>query len=85
MDKAKIKKTQRILYWAMLVLLLLTVGAFLLHYYKDLAIGYVVVLALLALICSALHRACQNKITGKTLFGRDLNKRKKKDKKNKQK
>lgn len=83
MDKAKIKKTERIFYWVMLALLVLTLGALLLHYYQDLAIGYVAVLALLALISSALHRACLNRISGKTLFGRKLGEKKKNAKKNK--
>ena len=82
MSKEKLKKLERITFYLMLVLLLLTLGAYFLHTKKLIGLGYSGILAFLALVCSAVHRACLNRITGKTLFGRKLGeKRRKKAKK----
>ncbi len=72
MTKEKLKKLERITFYIMLVLLLLTLVAYFLHTKKLIGLGYSGISAFLALVCSALHRACMNRISGKTLFGRKL-------------
>lgn len=72
MGKEKLKKLERITFYIMLILLLLTLGALLLYSKKIIGLGLSGFLALAALICSAVHRACMNRISGKTLFGKTL-------------
>lgn len=78
MSKEKLKKLERITFYAMLALLLLTIAALLLHLKEVIGIGLSGFFALAALICSAVHRACVNRITGKTVFGKKLGEKKKK-------
>ena len=81
MSKEKLKKLERITFYIMLILLLLTVAALALHMAKKISLGIVGFLSLAALVCSAFHRAFQNRISGKTLFGKKLNEKKQKKKK----
>ena len=78
MSKEKLKKLERITFYVMLALLLLTIAALLLHLKEVIGIGLSGFFALAALICSAVHRACVNRITGKTVFGKNLGEKKKK-------
>ena len=78
MSKEKLKKLERITFYVMLALLLLTIAALLLHLKEVIGIGLSGFFALAALICSAAHRACVNRITGKTVFGKKLGEKKKK-------
>ncbi|MBR6555234.1 MAG: hypothetical protein IKT90_03370 [Clostridia bacterium] len=78
MSKEKLKKLERITFYVMLALLLLTIAALLLHLKEVIGIGLSGFFALAALICSAVHRACVNRITGKTVFGKKLGEKKKK-------
>ena len=78
MSKEKLKKLERITFYVMSVLLLLTIVALLLHLKEIIGIGLSGFFALAALICSAIHRACVNRISGKTLFGKKLGEPKKK-------
>lgn len=78
MSKETLKKLERITFYIMLALLLLTVAALLLHMKEVIGIGLSGFFALAALICSAVHRACVNRITGKTVFGKKLSEKKKK-------
>ena len=78
MSKEKLKKLERITFYIMLALLLLTIAALLLHLKEVIGIGLSGFFALAALICSAVHRACVNRITGKTVFGKKLGEKKKK-------
>ena len=78
MSKETLKKLERITFYIMLALLLLTIAALLLHLKEIIGIGLSGFFALAALICSAVHRACVNRISGKTLFGKKLGEKKKK-------
>ena len=78
MSKEKLKKLERITFYVMLALLLLTIAALLLHLKEVIGIGLSGFFALAALICSAVHRACVNRITGKTVFCKKLGEKKKK-------
>ena len=78
MSKETLKKLERITFYIMLALLLLTIAALLLHLKEIIGIGLSGFFALAALICSAVHRACVNRISGKTLFGKKLGENKKK-------
>ena len=83
MSKEKLKKLERITFYIMLILLLLTVAALALHMVEKISLGVAGFLSLAALICSAIHRAFQNRISGKTVFGKKLGE--KAQKKNKKK
>lgn len=78
MSKETLKKLERITFYIMLALLLLTIAALLLHMKEVIGIGLSGFFALAALICSAVHRACVNRISGKTVFGKKLGEKKKK-------
>ena len=80
MSKETLKKLERITFYVMLALLLLTIAALLLHMKEIIGIGLSGFFALAALICSAVHRACVNRIAGKTVFGKKLGEKKKKSK-----
>lgn len=81
MSKENLKKLERITFYLMLILLLLTIAALLLHMKEIIGVGLSGFCALAALICSAIHRACVNRITGKTVFGKKLGEKKKKNSK----
>jgi hypothetical protein len=49
-----------------------------LSFKEIIGIGLSGFFALAALICSALHRACMNRITGRSLFGKKLGEKKRK-------
>ncbi len=84
MGKEKLKKLERITFYIMLVLLLLALGTLFLYTKKIIGIGLSGFFALAALICSAIHRACMNRMTGKNVFGKKLGEKKRKtDKKSK--
>ena len=78
MSKEKQKKLERITFYIMLVLLLLAVAALALHMAGKTSLGVAGFLSLAALICSAIHRALQNRISGKTLLGKKLGEKKQK-------
>ena len=78
MSKETLKKLERITFYIMLALLPLTIVALLLHLKEIIGIGLSGFFALAALICSAVHRACVNRITGKTVFGKKLDEKMKK-------
>ena len=58
--------------------LLLAVAALALHMAGKTSLGVAGFLSLAALICSAIHRALQNRISGKTLLGKKLGEKKQK-------
>ena len=78
MTKETLKKLERITFYAMTLLLLLTLVALFLSFKKIIGIGLSGFFALAALICSALHRACMNRISGRSLFGKKLGEKKRK-------
>lgn len=77
MSNEKLKKLERITFWLMVILLLLTISALALHASGFIGLGLGGFFAFFALICSAVHRACQNRISGKSLFGKKLGAKKK--------